>query len=480
MFCVLVGIVPPPLQDVDDTAWAGTFDAAASSSPKRLDLLGREVAVGALVEDDASDEASGAGLWRFDGQWSLVLDTISTVAERETQHDGKGEATRTTPSTIPTLLVAAVGEPPATPDDVVAAMESYWNMRFAHPDAGASRENEAAAEDTSSYRCELWASAPAPLPLRPPSGYPCDLDCDNFEEPQESPTSPVSEERLSCSWADRAADAMREWGIVRHPGGILDSRELIDEIRRIVDAKIATVESDLARHRPALKIGRDDFCFREIASRNRERFDLRLDDSEEAVELVRQHVVSRPNVSVLLERVLGCSCSSEGETGIDFDVSVVYSRPGACAQGWHADGDHQRGTPDAGFDSDWKFRLAAPYAVCLFVPLIDLDDFNDDVGYTQFWPGSHRHRDLVGFGRVAELAHATYDGMGACKAGDGVWYDYRLLHRGMPNNSKRGTVRPVLQVIFKRRWYLERANYGEDSIAQSTTETNIEEENGIL
>ena len=120
---------------------------------------------------------------------------------------------------------------------------------------------------------------------------------------------------------------------------------------------------------------------------------------------------------------------------------------------------HQKGANDAGWDDDgWKMRLSHSYAFCLFIPLIDLDD---ETGFTQFWPGSHRSRNLVGFGKVAEVTRATLDGKGP--AGCGIWYDYRLLHRGMPNESN--VLRPVLQVIFKKKWYVERSNYGSEPIA---------------
>ena len=65
---------------------------------------------------------------------------------------------------------------------------------------------------------------------------------------------------------------------------------------------------------------------------------------------------------------------------------------------------------------------------------------------------------------MAELIETTFDGK--CNAGDAVFYDYRLFHRGMPNNSD--IIRPVLQVIFKKKWYVEKANYGEETIAQSS------------
>lgn len=34
-----------------------------------------------------------------------------------------------------------------------------------------------------------------------------------------------------------------------------------------------------------------------------------------------------------------------------------------------------------------------PYAVCVFLPMMDL---SPTVGFTQFWPGSHRYEGLVG------------------------------------------------------------------------------------
>jgi ectoine hydroxylase-related dioxygenase (phytanoyl-CoA dioxygenase family) len=320
---------------------------------------------------------------------------------------------------VVTLLVSCVTE--AQPESVVAAVEA------------ASLQEHDSGGDDSSIHCELWASAPAPLPLRPTDGG---YDAIHVKEGE--------------SWEDRVERVMREWGLVLQRK-ILDEAA-VAELRLLVDVAITDVEGALALHRPSIEIGRDFFCFREMASRNLQRFDLRLPSAGEFVE---KHILGNDSVSAVLRRCLG------SPEEIDYDVSVVYSRSGACAQGWHADGDHQKGASDAGWAEDgWKDRLADPYATCLFIPLIDL---NGEVGFTQFWPGSHRHRDLVGFGGVAEVTRATFDGI--CRAGDGVWYDYRLLHRGMPNLSKE-TTRPVLQVVFKKKWYVERANYGEEPIAK--------------
>ena len=44
-------------------------------------------------------------------------------------------------------------------------------------------------------------------------------------------------------------------------------------------------------------------------------------------------------------------------------------------------------------------QLSKAYAICVFAPLIDL---SETVGYTQFWPGSHKYQGLLGFGPAAE------------------------------------------------------------------------------
>ena len=42
-------------------------------------------------------------------------------------------------------------------------------------------------------------------------------------------------------------------------------------------------------------------------------------------------------------------------------------------------------------------------------------------------------------------------------------YDYRLMHRGMPNTSV-GTERPLVQLLYHSRAYVEKKNYGVRSL----------------
>jgi len=334
----------------------------------------------------------------------------------------------------PVLLLCATTDAPV--EDVVAATSTAITITL-----GRGRT------------CELWASAPAILPLRPLGGY----------------DEHILRDKLEVEWA---ASTMKEWGMFVQPN--LIERRDIEELRRCVQAEIDSIEHLLQTHQPDICIGKDSFQFAEIASRGHERFDYLLQQQPQSAcsnrskarDFVEYTIVDR--VSSILERILDghVTTSNSKKKDIEHDISVVYSKPGAPHQGWHADGNHQRGATDAGWDvHGWNGQLAPPYALCLFIPLMDLDE---RTGYTQFWPGSHRNRGLMGFGPVAKLAEATWDGK--CNAGDAISYDYRLMHRGMPNISSN-VVRPVLQVLFRKSWYVEKRNYGTESIRQKSEQS---------
>ena len=159
-------------------------------------------------------------------------------------------------------------------------------------------------EYNGSYFVELWASAPAPLPLRPPTtGY--DMLGNITDE----------------LWDEKAPQLMREYGLVQQTN-ILNERD-VAELRQMVDGAIANVEALLAKHRPEINVGKDPFIFKEIASRNLERFDLRIPD---ATEYVKRCILVNAKVQSLLRQSLG-----EPEE-VDFDVGVVYSRPAESSQ----------------------------------------------------------------------------------------------------------------------------------------------------
>jgi hypothetical protein len=132
------------------------------------------------------------------------------------------------------------------------------------------------------------------------------------------------------------------------------------------------------------------------------------------------------------------------------DISVVYTRKGAKNQRWHSDGEHISDTV---------------YGICVFLPLVNL---NNEIGFTQFWPGSHSD-SLLCDGRLAEksiLLNSQLDAI--VNVGNCVFYDYRLMHRGMQNMTENeSSLRPILQFFYHLPTYVEKKNYGTKSIFAS-------------
>ena len=266
-----------------------------------------------------------------------------------------------------------------------------------------------------------------------------------------------------------AADLVRAAGLAVCAEA-LDART-VERALLAVNRRIAKAERALREMRPSVNVGADVFAFREMGSRGGERFDLlfpkgrdpadRTDDADrededEDAAFVRELAMTAPWTRTLVEPLLGSNdAGSGGGASWRCDVSVVYSRPGAAHQDWHCDGRHLAGAARADFDGD---GLAPPYALCVFCPLVDL---NADVGFTQFWAGSHRGAELIGFGGAAEMLRGTVDGI--VQAGGAVAYDYRTMHRGMANVSA-GTTRPVLQFLYAESNYRETKNYGVESL----------------
>lgn len=154
---------------------------------------------------------------------------------------------------------------------------------------------------------------------------------------------------------------------------------------------------------------------------------LRVGGPFNAPELYAQPLLMR-----LLDRLLGP----------DFligSMTMVLARPGATAQHLHA--DH----PPL-FDGAPQAASLPPYAVTVLIPLVDTDAV---VGGTELLKGSHRVDDGEGIAGVSRpLA------LGGC-----LLFDYRLLHRGLPNRADRE--RPVLSIVYQRAWFRDAVNFRE-------------------
>jgi hypothetical protein len=264
-------------------------------------------------------------------------------------------------------------------------------------------------------KCEVWLTAPCRIPIFANSME--DLICDD--------------------------DSSRNISLVREFGMAILTRAIdsttLESLVKSANERIQAAERAVSLKRPELKLGLDLFAFSEFSSRGGHRFDLLFAD-DEASKTVFQVGRTGPWIPAI-----------QALLGVDFQfmVSVVYSRPGADAQDWHTDGAHR----DDGHGWDEKPPVA-PYAVCVFLALIDLDR---TVGFTQFWPSTHRHAGLAGFGRAAPVLGCAVDGL--LRAGGCAVYDYRLMHRGMPNASAT-TQRPLIQFLYHTPSYHETKNYG--------------------
>jgi hypothetical protein len=239
--------------------------------------------------------------------------------------------------------------------------------------------------------------------------------------------------------ADLGIQTMKDLGVVIFRNAV--NQSLVGSLHTAACNRIENAQKAVSEKRPDLHLGTDLFAFAEFSSRGGQRFDLLFSEDDPASAPIFQAAQCGawvPIIRALLGNDFRCM------------ASVVYSRPGADAQDWHTDGAHMG--PSAGWDGA---DAPPPYAICVFLALIDLDP---TVGFTQFWPGTHRHSGLAGFGRAAPLLGCAVDGVVA--AGGCVVYDYRLMHRGMPNLSA-GTQRPLIQLLYHHPSYLETKNYGQ-------------------
>ncbi len=167
--------------------------------------------------------------------------------------------------------------------------------------------------------------------------------------------------------------------------------------------------------------------------------------------------VDRPGVVEIAETIHGNDCHIIGMT-------AWMTGPGRPDQQLHA--DWQPLTLPAEVMSNPAVKIPIYIATAHFY----LNDIDEELGPTQFIPGSHRA------GR-APKGDMEYKGVGPknifCKAGDMVMFRSEVWHRGTANRSQR--VRYLLQVHYAQRMitqkfppYLNRFQFDEAILAQAT------------
>jgi ectoine hydroxylase-related dioxygenase (phytanoyl-CoA dioxygenase family) len=154
-----------------------------------------------------------------------------------------------------------------------------------------------------------------------------------------------------------------------------------------------------------------------------------------------EELVDNPRIIDLVEAILGKDCHLIAN-------SALRTGPGDGISNWHADEVIRFPRPE---DVPLDPRIPVPCFVLNFNYY--LCDVDEELGPTQFVPGSHRS------GRQPRPRELSYEGRevfsAVGKAGTAVvWHD-QTWHRGAPNRSK-DRVRWVQQAPYGRRFIAQR------------------------
>ena len=198
------------------------------------------------------------------------------------------------------------------------------------------------------------------------------------------------------------------------------------------------------------------YLFSEICHRQRCRWDLRLtddaDDADDAEQQARATWSRLADAAVAAvapiiaeaqaqeQRAGGDDSGGSGGEGDGDGLprlevvqrGLVVSRPGARVQRLHVDATHSH------FEAAKASASHRLYSV--FVPLVDLERDGDG---TEFWPTDDLHTSTRTLARhiIADADESPLDpdalDAPACRAGGAIVFDYRAIHRGLPNEGER-------------------------------------------
>ncbi len=154
-------------------------------------------------------------------------------------------------------------------------------------------------------------------------------------------------------------------------------------------------------------------------------------------------VYAAPMVLPVVKELLGDDCIIQS-------IGVVCAYPGAELQ--HVHRDH----PPLFAEAGGLNAFFPPFALHVVIPLVDL---NEETGTTAIWEGSHRiksSREETRWTRAQmEQLHGAVSPWP--QMGDCYFMDFRLRHTGTPNRSSRP--RPILYIVYSRRWFQDRKNF---------------------
>ncbi len=160
-----------------------------------------------------------------------------------------------------------------------------------------------------------------------------------------------------------------------------------------------------------------------------------------------ERLVDHPAIIGLVEELVGATCHVIAN-------SALRTEPGQGISFWHADDEVRFPLPE-GVALDERITLPC-WVVNLNYYLCDVDE---ELGPTQFVPGSHRSGRGPRPEDNDEHGNPTYNGRSAVSAlgpaGTCVLWHDQIWHRGAPNRSA-DRIRWVQQVPYGRRWVAQR------------------------
>ena len=197
------------------------------------------------------------------------------------------------------------------------------------------------------------------------------------------------------------------------------------------------------------------YTFAEVSHRQRKRWDMRPDFEEDiACDWVALCDAAVATATPIIREALG-----EGVVPRVDMTGAVISRPGCAAQSFHADATQSHFDAAAARPQHRLFTA--------FVPLVDVCEDGDG---TQFWSGSHIGDELErarrGISGDGELQNAPLEAPG-CPKGGMILFDYRVLHRGLPNTGP-GRERPVAYAVLSTDGATDQANFEQQSLVDSS------------
>ena len=211
------------------------------------------------------------------------------------------------------------------------------------------------------------------------------------------------------------------------------------------------------------------YFFRDVCYRHFKRWDMQCDADTEIEQLCEQaadcaaNIISELHHLPINDNDRGVHTLSRCITQPLFpsepialiQTGSIISLPGADAQRFHVDGSRAHFRMSSLLPQHRLFNV--------FIPLVDITE--NSTG-TQFWPGSHlrrsrkrRYPEVISRSqKVAQDEQAMSEMVApACPAGGIILFDYRIIHRGLPNAGP--TARPLAYAVMATGRAWDKANF---------------------